>query len=266
MLPSSIISPLFGGPLADAYDKRLNMIYLDVLSSLCVLFLFPLAASLRSPALLYSSVFLLSSLEALYSPSKNSILPFMLNSDDEVNKATSLLAISWSLMSAVGAATGGAITKGGGTYTCFVVDGVTFAVSAVLMWMVGDGWKVARENNAQNPERPPVKAEEKEEPGCMEAMSGGVRYLSSSSGSRLQPLVFLKSAGCILWGSSDVLNVVFAAGDEFDLGCIFAAVGVGCLVGPQAAERFIKGRAPGEPDPRLMVWACGLSVLLVSVR
>ena len=216
MLPSSIISPLFGGPLADGYDKRFNMIYLDVLSSLCVLILFPLSASLRSPALLYSSVLALSTLEALYSPSKNSILPFMLKSDEEVNKATSLLAISWSLMSAVGAAAGGAITKGGGTHTCFIVDGVTFAVSAVLMWMVGDGWKVVRSRDASDRYAVASKTEKNDpdKQGCIAAMSGGMRYLSSASGSSLRPLVFLKSAGCLLWGSSDVLNVVFAAGDE----------------------------------------------------
>jgi len=118
------------------------MILLDILSTLVALFLFPLAAKLNSESMLYISVLLLATVDAIYNPVKNSTLPFMLRNDEEVNKATQLMAISWSVIEAVVAAVGGVLTGAGGVRFCFIMDGFTFAASALLMQMVGDRWRL----------------------------------------------------------------------------------------------------------------------------
>ena len=153
----------------------------------------------------------------------------------------------------------------GGADTCFYADAATFAASALLMWMVGSEWKTERSRAGETALDPTPTAKDTTNTSCVSTMSGGLLYLRRPEGAQVLPLVFLKTAGCILWGSSDVLNVVFAGGDEVDLGCIFAAVGVGCLVGPQLAECAVRRGRPGPPDPRLMVWACGVAVLIVSL-
>jgi len=148
MLPALLVSPTIGGPCADAYDKRKIMILLDFSAGFFVGVIFPLAQALKSPALLYIAVFGLASLDAIYNPAKNAIIPFMLSTDEEVNKATSMLAISWSIMAAVGAAVGGLVTDWGGETTCFRVDAVTFIVSGLLLICMGPNWRKGGAGNS----------------------------------------------------------------------------------------------------------------------
>jgi MFS family permease len=283
MFPALIVSPLLGGPIADHFDKRKTMVWLDSISSLVAFLLFPAAARARSKALLYISVVAMSTADAVYNPAKNSMLPFMLKSDAQVNKATQLMAISWSLMGAIGAAVGGMLTGLGGVTFCFYVDGFTFAVSAWLIYRVGNGWKL--KESAAEGRKVDIKGsrsakgagegegDEEEEEESLEKddasshvskMLGGVRYLLfTPRGKRLAPLVFFKAFGCALWGSADVCNVVFANGSDYSLGIIFAAVGIGCLVGPVAADKVLD-RNRGEVEPRKMVWACYAAVVVVA--
>ena len=86
MFPALIVSPLVGGPIADFFDKRRTMVILDVLSTVVAGLLFPLAARMQSKFVLYFSVLLLATVDAIYNPVKNSILPFMLKSDEEVRR------------------------------------------------------------------------------------------------------------------------------------------------------------------------------------
>ncbi|GMI06461.1 hypothetical protein TrRE_jg11980 [Triparma retinervis] len=266
MFPALIVSPLVGGPIADFFDKRRTMVILDVLSTVVAGLLFPLAARMQSKFVLYFSVLLLATVDAIYNPVKNSILPFMLKSDEEVNKATQLMAISWSVMGAVGAAVGGLLTGVGGVRFCFYMDGLTFAASAWLMYKVGSKWKL-KDSAAES--RKGAKAGAEEEvvvQSQTEKMLGGVRYLKGN-GKQWAPLVFFKAYGCILWGSADLCNVVFADGNDFSLGFIFAAVGVGCLMGPVMADKILsrnQGEKSGEVEPRKMVWSCYVAVCIVA--
>mmetsp|Transcript_21530 Transcript_21530/g.44895 ORF Transcript_21530/g.44895 Transcript_21530/m.44895 type:complete len:494 (-) Transcript_21530:8-1489(-) len=270
MLPPLIVSPLVGGPIADFFDKRVTMVVIDCGSTLVAFILFPLAAQTNSLFILYSSVLLLSTLDSIYNPVKNSILPFMLRSDNEVNKATQLMAISWSVMGAVGAAVGGMLTGVGGVRFCFLIDGVTFAISALLMYRIGSRWRLAdsaAEARKEKGNTADAEGKKKEETSQMEKMLGGVRYLRGE-GRRWAPLVFFKAYGCIQWGAADLLNVVFADGNEYSLGFIFGMVGVGCLVGPIMADKAIsrnQGGKSGEVEPRKMVWSCFVAVCMVAV-
>ena len=149
MLPGLVISPAVGGPCADSSDKRKIMILLDFSSAFLVGAIFPLASALESSSLLYVAVFSLSSLGAIYNPSKMAIVPVMLTSEEEINKATSLLAMSWSVMAAVGSAVGGAVTEWGGEVACFRYDAVSFLVSGLLLVGVGPGWKKERKGESK---------------------------------------------------------------------------------------------------------------------
>ncbi|GMH97879.1 hypothetical protein TrVE_jg8324 [Triparma verrucosa] len=269
MLPSLIVSPVIGGPVADRYDKRITMVVIDIFSAVVALFILPKAVSEGSISILYCSVFALSVLDAVYNPCKNSIVPFMFGFEEEkINKATSLVAVAWSLMGSVGAMMGGFITGRGGVKLCFLIDGFTFLGSAALMAMVGEGWKKqSKEDTSKNKK---VKEEKEDKYGS--SFMGGIKYLRTASGSQLLPLVFLKSFGCVLWGSADLLNVVFAKGDEFDLGCIFASVGLGCLGGPLIMDKvriWYKNNGNGNDNKsfreiKFMVWSSVFAIAVVA--
>jgi hypothetical protein len=147
------------------------------------------------------------------------------------------------------------------------MDGLTFAASAWLMYKVGSKWKL-KDSAAES--RKGAKAGAEEEvvvQSQTEKMLGGVRYLKGN-GKQWAPLVFFKAYGCILWGSADLCNVVFADGNDFSLGFIFAAVGVGCLMGPVMADKILsrnQGEKSGEVEPRKMVWSCYVAVCIVAV-
>ncbi|GMH55583.1 hypothetical protein TrLO_g4780 [Triparma laevis f. longispina] len=271
LLPSLIISPIIGGPIADYYDKRKSMIFLDLLSSLLTLLIYPLSSKLQSLPLLYISVFGLSSIDAIYNPCKNSIIPFMfLNDSGKINKATSLIAIAWSLMGSLGAMIGGFVTDRGGVEICFYVDGVTFLGSAIFMYAVGEEWKNNKLNNniASSTESNNVNNKPKTDYGT--TFTGSIKYLTTN-GTHLLPLLFLKSYGCLLWGSADLLNVNFSKGNEFNLGLIFASVGVGCLVGPLIMDRikfrFMKGKEEGKSKEEMgfMVRCCVFAIFIIAI-
>lgn len=132
LLPNVLFMPL-GGVLADQYDRRNVQITLDVTSSFLVL-LFLTASYQRSIPLLYIANFLQELLSGLYVPSNSAMLPMLAsNSESELQKATTLSGLTWSLMAAIGSATGGLLVALFGVQGCFLIDSLTYLISAALL-------------------------------------------------------------------------------------------------------------------------------------
>ena len=162
LLPNVIFMPL-GGIMADTYDRLHVQIVLDVLSALLV-FLFVWSSQTHSLLLLYVATFLQEVFAGLYGPSNSSILPQLItmqhphkhpttdsnnntisdsNSDEELKKATTLYALCWSLMAALGSAVGGVLVATFGIQGCFIIDAITYLLSAlILQWGVHGNFKV----------------------------------------------------------------------------------------------------------------------------
>ncbi len=256
-LPALFVSPAIGGPIADKFDKRVVMICCDILSTIIVGFGFPFAAHSESTALLYVFVFFQAVVDAIYQPAKSAIVPFMLETPEQITKATSLLTISWSVTSAIGAATGGFITEWGGVTTCFVMDSITFAISALLIYLVGDSWKLRVPKSADK--STPSSSSE----NVWTQLRGGFTYLRTT-GSNISPIVFFKSLGCILWGFADLMNVVFTEGNSLWMGFVFASVGVGCFIGPVLCDRHLVSK-DGSVPPATLVRSCVGGLILVPL-
>mmetsp|Transcript_32854 Transcript_32854/g.79866 ORF Transcript_32854/g.79866 Transcript_32854/m.79866 type:complete len:587 (-) Transcript_32854:255-2015(-) len=143
LLPNVFAMPL-GGVLADKYDRRKVQIGIDMTCSLMVM-LFLVAVHYRSVLLLYFATFCQETLSGLYIPSNSSILPLLSSSERELEKMTTLSGLTWSLMAAIGSSTGGLFVVLFGIKGCFLIDSLTYMLSASFLTFGVKGNFVATE-------------------------------------------------------------------------------------------------------------------------
>ena len=271
IVPNVLLIPI-GGILADSYDRRRIQIALDLCaSSVVIVFLWSLAT--ESIMLCLVANFLIETTNGLYIPSNQAMLPQIFGNgegatekegDDELQKATILYGMSWSLMTAVGSSLGGILVAAFGIKGCFVIDSVTYLASATILQFRVEGnynpsLKKSRSNsnetdiaNASDCETfsllegqdtlPRDKIldpnDSADESGFFALFARGIEFLFLK-----EPLVgacaLLKGSAALAYGAVDVLNVSFSArGSESDpsktslkLGLLFGCVGLGCILG-----------------------------------
>lgn len=216
-LPVFLATP-FAGPLIDKVDRKKLMIVVDVIR--CGAALLPLLV--RSPETLvfaYVGSILISVGAAYFDPTCSAALPNVVEPRD-LSRANVLLGSTWGTMLAVGAALGGAVTLRFGRDTAFVVDSISFLVSALLLLSIRTGF---------SEERKPTH----EHPPLTEALRETWHYARSHH--RVLALLVSKGGYGIGAGVVAMLSVfgreVFKAG-ALGIGLLFAARGVGALLGP----------------------------------
>jgi MFS family permease len=320
MLPNTLFG-MVGGLLADRYDRRQNMIVLDVLGGVVAL-----AYLLYSESIVWILVCtgLQEVLHGLYEPNRSAILPDLLLSssttsamdgdgkknktssrsgdnnghDDHhelpfavspyLSKANTVTVAIWSTAAAVGSSLGGFVVQRYGPTTCFVIDGIFYLASALILRCGVDNKNVTKTASATA--TAPKSAKQLPSHGGNRASEATAAVASTNNITivwsmlrelmdylRSSPLatamVLFKSSGAILFGASDVLQVSFATIvntssrddtivdddeevlDSQRLGWLFAAVGVGCLIGPLVVP---------EPRQHIPTIIGGLTVLSVG--
>ena len=241
-LPIFIFTP-FAGHRIDRVDRRKLMIVTDVVrTGACLL---PLLA--RTPALLpfaYAGVILISIGSAYFEPASQAAMPNLVSSE-ELGAANVLMGSTWGTMLAVGAAIGGVITMRFGRDVAFVVDSISFLFSAAVL------------SNMRTPFS--EKRESHEQPPLGESIRETVHYARNHP--RVLALLTSKGGYGLGAGVVALLSVfgkeVFKQG-AFGIGMLFAARGLGALIGPFAV-RALSNR--DETQYRLIT----ASVLLFGV-
>jgi len=224
MLPIFFFTPI-AGHIVDKVDRRKLMIVVDLArTGACLL---PLLA--RSPALLpfaYAGVILISIGSAYFEPASQAALPNIVSAE-ELGPANVLMGSTWGTMLAVGAAIGGAVTMRFGRDLSFVVDAASFLLSAVILWMMRARFSEERPHHAH----PPLG----------ESIRETARYAKTHP--RVLALLSVKGGYGIGAGTIAMLSVfgkeVFNAG-AFGIGLLFAARGLGALVGPFLIRIFVR--------------------------
>jgi len=240
-LPIFLVTPI-AGRAVDRLDRRKLMILVDVMrAGACLLPLFA-----RTPALLpfaYVGVIAISIGSAYFEPASQAALPNLV-APEELNAANVLMGSTWGTMLAVGAAIGGAVTMRFGRDVSFVVDAVSFLASAAILWRM----------RARFAEERPVGHEH---PPLVESMRETLRYARTHP--RVLALLTSKGGYGLGAGVVAMLSVfgkeVFHAG-AFGIGLLFAARGLGALLGPF----FI--RAIGARRDDLQYSLIGASILI----
>jgi MFS family permease len=226
------------------------MIAVDVLRAFACLL--PLLA--RKPATLplaYIGVILISIGSAYFEPASQAALPNIVQAE-ALGEANVLMGSTWGTMLAVGAAIGGAVTMRFGRDVSFVVDACSFLGSAALLWRMRGRFSEERHH---------------EQPPLVESVRETVRYARANP--RVLALLVSKGGYGLGAGVIAMLSVfgreVFHAG-AFGIGLLFAARGVGALIGPFAIRAFARGdhalyRTMG---PTVILFGAGYAALGVS--
>ena len=137
-LLTNVIASPWGGALADAVDRRQAMIVLDLAGAL-IAWLFLAAVHLQSPSLIFIATFLQEIDAGLYEPSRSAIVPLLCPTDEELEKATLVTGMAWSIVAALGSAGGGILVSWLGLQGCFVVDSLTYLGSALFLAIMPSG-------------------------------------------------------------------------------------------------------------------------------
>lgn len=260
-IPEVLIAP-FGGILADRFDRKQLMIRLDYLASISAL-AYIYAVQVSSIQLLYAATVIRSVIAAAYLPVTHSLVPLIVVGKEDLKRAGTINGIIWSGMLVIGGVIAGGASARFGVEFCYVIDSITYLISAIIIRRIHGNFKVDNMDKGKNQD--PVEVT------SLGALKTGLRMtremLSYLGKSGFALLIFLKASGCLIWGSSDVLNVSFAnvEGDEAEtsrrMGMIYSSIGIGCLMGPILANSTV---VDGEKPSTLQLAILGGLVLMTG--
>ena len=238
-----LASPI-GGALADRIDRRKLMIVCDLARAVvCVAFLL---VGPETIWLAYVLLPVLATFAAPFDPALSAATPNVVDPDD-LPAANALNGSLWGTMLAVGAGLGGLISAAFGADTAFLVDAVSFLVSAALLSSIRRSFSESAERTTEHP-------------GIVEATQETWRFARRDH--RVLSLLAVKFGFGAAAGLLALIPVmalqVFDAGN-IGFGILMAARGVGALIGP-----FLGHRIAG-PGHRRLFPAIGLSLAVFGL-
>lgn len=231
MLAPFLVSA-FGGVIVDRYNRKTILIVTDLLRGVVVLGFF-LVRRAEDVPFLYLLTAIQLGISGLFFPARNAIFPDVV-SRQELGTANALSSSTWSTMLAIGTALGGFVAGGFGVYTAFLIDALSFFVSA---------WMISRLR--YTPSAMPVN-HEKSVGAALREYAEGLQYLRRHRD--ILAIVLHKAAVTFCFAAAyEVSSVpisqqvfVIGEGGGIGLGFIYATVGLGTGLGP-IIMRFFTG-------------------------
>ncbi len=232
-LPPLLVSPA-AGVLLDRFDRKRLLIFSDVARVFIVLG-FLLVNSAEQLWLIYALTILQFAVSAVFEPGRSAILPSVTHRGDLI-QANILSSVTWSVMLAIGGVTGGLVAGALGTAPALIIDAATFALSAILIAQM----RVAAPAEVdQSHEQAPTPQK-----ASMRDFIEGLRYARAHP--PVAAALLVKAGGNI--GSIDTILIIYATSlfvlgvdGQLSLGVLWAAFGVGAVIGPFAFNRFNDG-------------------------
>ncbi len=246
-LPSFLFGPI-SGVIADRFSRRTIMIVSDLLRAVVVLgFLFVRRAD--QLWIIYVLTVLQLALSTFFEPAKTAAVPSIV-AENELVAANAISSVTWSVMLTLGAAVGGVITGWFGTNAAFILDALSYLLSA---------WLIFKVVLPKRPKREPRKLTVGRALGITETIEGA-RYVKHRPS--VLALLLVKPAWGLGGGILTLLAVfgerIFPVGKSAatGIGVLFAARGIGTAVGPIVARRIA-----GEGKKRLQA-SIGIAFLI----
>ena len=233
MLAPFLVSPV-AGVVADRYDRRQILIITDITRAVTVLG-FLLVQHAGQIWLLYALTAIQLGISGFFFPTRNAILPDLVPPRG-IGAANAISSATWSVMLAFGAAIGGLVSGYWGMYPAFVIDSLTFLLSAALIAQIKLDVK------------PGLEAADRTIAASLQQYLDGLRYLGRH---RDVLVVALHKAAIalIMFSGFQVLQVaisedkfVYGIGGGISLGLMFGINGVGTGIGPILARYFTGDR------------------------
>jgi MFS family permease len=233
---SALLLP-YAGTVADRVDRKRILVTANLAAVAAVGLLFTVHSG-RTAWLGPVGIGAIAVAKAFSGPASSAALPNLVE-PGELTAATAVSGAAWGTMTVIGASLGGVLAAAVSPYTCFVIAALGLLLSAALVYGVRRPMQAPRDHTA-----PP--------PRVFEAL----RYLRAHRS--IRALVTVKSAVGVGNGVLVVypaLALLLHAGN-LGTGLLFAARGLGALIGPLLLRRVVI-RRPG--------WLLGLLALSMSV-
>jgi len=244
-----VIPQTFAGPTAGVVNDRIKrkhvMIAADLIRCVVVLAML-LVRSPKTVWLVYPLLLAETTMAAFFEPARSAVIPNIAASE-EVLVANTLSSATWSVNLLIGASVGGVVAAFLGREAAFVLNALSFLISALLIRGMH-----FREPHAES--APPLRFKDLVD---FSPVKEGIDYIRSHP--VLLPAVFAK-AGELMIGPSWVIFTVMGArefavhgrgissagGAMLGMSILLGGRGLGALVGPLVAARWA-----GNNDHRL---------------
>lgn len=237
----------YAGTIADRFNRKYILIATNLAALVAVAGLFAVRGAAAGPVALLA-VASLAVAKAFYSPASSSAVPNMVDPPDLPN-AMAVAGTTWGTMTIVGSSLGGLLTGWFSSYVCFAIVGIGLICSALLTW----GIKRPMQEMVSTQERP-----------AFAAIKESLIYLRHQP--TLRALITVKSAVGIGNGVLTVFPILagaFGVGAR-GLGLMFAARGLGALIGPLVFRRVLNRPSWFLPGLAISMSAYGLAYVGVA--
>ena len=222
----------FGGYLADRLDRKKVLAISEFLSGSVVLLIL-YAVTTENVVFILFSFGMLSVVGFSYMPASDAALPNVVKKEN-LAEANVLFFSSWGIMAGLGAGLGGYLTTVISRNMLFTIDFLSFLISALIVFSIQKNLSEASIEETRKKEI---------------SYKDGVKYASSRK--EILSLIITKATFAI--SASGLLSMftvlsydIYQAGD-YGTGLMFAARGVGALVGPIVIRYFF-----GSSDGKLL--------------
>ncbi|HEU5003702.1 MAG TPA: MFS transporter [Actinomycetota bacterium] len=249
-VPQFLLAPLTG-VVADRFDRRRLMLLTNAAGAALALTML----AVRSAGMLWLGLTAMAGLAAcgaFFDPASRAGLPNVVR-PAELGPASILMASTWGIMAAVGAAAGGVVAGLLGRDAAFVINGGSFVVSALLICRVrttlGPVAPVGLDGPVEHPAPQPQKATADVREGITHA-----RRDPRIAALLTQKLGFGLGTGMI--GLLPFFATHSFHASDAGIGILYAARGLGTLLGPFPARAFVGG------DTRRLFPAIGAAMAL----
>ena len=239
---AGIIGP-FGGALGDRFDRRSVMIWSEAISSV----FFVAMAFAHAPMVLIVLAFASAIAEIPFFTASRAAIPNLVDTDDDVSWANSLITMGVHAGIAVGPLIGGVLVATTGASWVFALNAVTFLVSVLLTLTVRGSFQEAQSD---------------EGPSEHEGLAAGAKFLWRDRA--LRRMTFAWFVFVLGMGMGMVADAALA--EHFGAGAVgFAALiacwGTGSVAG-SALGRFLK---PATEPRWLVIGSFGIAIAAFGV-
>lgn len=253
MFPAAVAAP-FAGLIVDRFDRRRLMIACDLLRAAIVLGLL-FVDDTGDVVLAYLLTVMQVVVSGVFQPAQSASVPNV-TSGDELLTANALMAASWSVMLALGAALGGFATAFFGPKAVFVMDSASYLVSAGFIFAATIP-QTTDSGRAGSLLRTALK----------DILTGWRRMRDRPEIGRiaLTKSVWAVGGGGLVFSLALVGTQLMPSSPDIGLGWVFAARGVGTGIGPILARRYLVNRSQWPVALGVLVSVCGAAYAVLGI-
>jgi len=245
VLPYVLLS-VPAGIVVDRFDRRMVLLVTDIARGTVMLGLAALVWFNASLVAIIALTLLAATFSTFFGPAIAAFLPSLARDESELGPANSAWASLDNLGFVIGPALAGVLIAVGGLTFAFLLNAVSFAVVAAVLWRLPSRGGLAASAASAAAEAEAAGASVAPKPGGM-ALWPKLRELRRP----LSGLAVINLVGGFVFGGLGVLTVVIAIDvlqqGEAATGYLNAAVGVGGLVGAIGSGVLVLRRRLGPP-------------------